>query len=1362
MARLSVLTDINVDTLTWNNFDGLWIRNGATLTVSTPQVKCWANVLIDNGTLNIVNTSSTVPIRFLMGRNTATPCIISGSSGLGIINITGSWIYLNGSGSGQPYQVFSQPYTDFVPAVWVEESAGSNTYKPWLNLTSQVGETLQYFKKDLEFAYTGSMGNFFYQETVKEPYPWSFTGSLSSSLSSSIRSGVSLLYSSSIYFGNNINGNVVPSGSRIRLPNIMVTDVTPLNLLSATSVNSANFQGTVGCVFNFDTVLFDESLGTFNQPQSLTMRNCAWSEYPTITECYSVTIDNVVLTSHPPRRYYPSTNAGWSTRDLRWGTQMAWNYISNANINGLYICNHSPTALFSNQNTATAATTANTPLYLSFCNNLTVNNLQIYRPFKSKNFQYGLILYYVNNSTFNNIGLYGGDYFNIYNSGNNTFTNITASANFSPDTTGFTTAWRIGSDPGTGNPLVLGQKYYIKTIAYRSWQDPTGSFPLNNYFFNQTGSEFVESMQYSFTPYTASKQSSSYKNHVDYLSVVPQYGLNVNNFSTPSASFTWVQRAPFFNYEIYRGTTPEFTARNGSTLVYSSSTAATVTYIDTGSVSKPLNVGSKYYYVFRKYDQAGVWSDSAEQEVWFQSLPSGSNLLRQSQLFNLAEWVKTDVSATADQKLSPNDVPIATSATLTGDLLVFTSAAGSVVQTASVIVNNPYCFSIYLSSLTSSVSMSISASSGGGGMNISSSYVIGQTWTKCTLPFTPTSTTASVGIFARPTFTAGTKIYAFGSQINTGSQVTPYITSVTPVHQRPMSVEPTSLRWWSRGSNGSGLEVTFGAAPAGTLWWELHVATSSNFIPTQNTRAASSIASGIGGPFYLSNANTNTFNTFNQITPSGYGNYFMTMANSTSNNRFLNFNLNYAYAGYPLLVINTLANDNFLHNWTVKNYRNYVSSIYWITAVNNAQGLTIQNLYSNNSDIPLYNLNLNVASKNVSAANGRPTTAAVTYLLSGGGTDQNSIVYGQVYDTIFNEFVWNPPSGSMTLNFNASSKTPLPYVITGSIFFSNTGRLYFNSTGSIEYEWPWKIYGISGFRPDHTLDAGSASIEIVGNSWLPSIVANSRDLSIPANAGYLMAPCLKKEFAFKTGSSYGGWIELSGSLSGSNPTWTALSFDPSVGFNMKVKLTARPSLNFDGQGTTPTSSFVVGEYVTGSLSGAKAKIIDQYQIVDISTDGTLVLDDITGVFRDNEILLGANNRNKGLANGTGSVNFIPANILMPQPTSYIDQLQWFTIVNTSSLYPVSSPTLTITGMKSGSTIDVIRQSDSYILDQGDISVDDEDYTFTYDYFQDTPVYLVIQNLGYVYQRLEATLTEDNLSIPVEQTIDRNYKNLPGS
>jgi hypothetical protein len=1346
MAQVTVTGSINVDSLNWRNNDFLIVNNGATVTINTNQVKYWQGVNVNNGILQIENTSSTTPLRFLMGRAAgATPNIISGSAGLGIINITGSWIYLN-TGSGLPNQSMSQPYTDFVPAVWVETRSGSGDFEPWFNITSQIGESLQYFKKDLEFAYTGSTGKFFIQQSINEPYPATFTGSISSSATTLVQSGVQLLYTSSIYFGNNINGNVLSPGARVRIPNIMVTDVSALNILGTTSANSANFLGAAGCVYRFNTVLFDESYGNFTQPQVLEMRNCGWAEYPLISECYSLTIDNVALSSHPIRRTF-GVSTGWITRDLRWGTQCAWSYISNASINNLYICNHGPNLLFSNQNTATAATTANTPLYLSYTNNLSVNNLKVFQPYRAKSFQYGLTLNYVNNSSFNNIETYGGDFFNIQNSNNNTFTGITASIGFQGETPSFTTAWRIGIDPNTNDQLVLGKKYYIKTRAYRSWQDPTGSYPLNNVYFNQTGSEFVDSIQYSFTPYTASRNDVSYRNHPDYFGVIP--AVPGARHAQPTSSLVWIQRAPAIGYEIYRSSSAGFTQRDSTSLVYSSSTVATVTFNDTSSASKPMLFDTPYYYVLRKYDQGGIWSESGEQEMIPQSIPSASNYIIQSNAFTDTIWTKASLVATADQKLGPNDVPIATSAAPTSDSLMFSTPSSSIVNraSASIVAGAPYVFSVYLSSLTSSVSMSISASSGG---NVySSSYVLNQRWIRATLPFIPGNTTASVGIFGNGQVPARTLVYAHGAQINTGSNVTPYVATTTaPTTQRPAAVELTAVRPWSRGVNGSGVEVTFAAAPAGTLWWELHMSTASNFTPSTNTVRATSWPIGAGNTIYLTNASNNTFTGLNQLSKCGYGCTgigVLTMVNASSNNRFLNFDLDYNYSATDLITVNTLANNNFIHNWRVNNYRNYIATNYPIIAVNNAQGLVLQNVYFNNADVPLAptNVNLDVQYKNVTVGNGRPGTTVSTYTLAGSTTDQSPLAYNQVYDTIFNEWTWNPPSGSMHLAFNASAKTPSPYVITGSLYFSNTGRLYFNSTGSIEYEWPWRIYGVSGFRPNHMLDAGiTTSVATNPNAILPTVFCNSVDLgSFSFNA-----ISLYKEIAFQTGSGvYGPYTEMTSS----NPIYLSSSFNPSVGFKMKVKLTARPVMNY----SRPVGNFVIGEYITGSTSLAKAKVIN-------TESGSIVLGELTGSFLNLEQLTSSSSPRASVY-ATGSVEFLgTGTVLMPQPTSYINAMQWYTVVNTASLYPISTPTLTLTGLASGSTrVALITQTGSVILD--DQNVIEDTYTYTYDYFTPTPVYIVIQNMGYEYLRLTSTLTENDLTIPVKQTIDRNYSNVAG-
>jgi len=50
------------------------------------------------------------------------------------------------------------------------------------------------------------------------------------------------------------------------------------------------------------------------------------------------------------------------------------------------------------------------------------------------------------------------------------------------------------------------------------------------------------------------------------------------------------------------------------------------------------------------------------------------------------------------------------------------------------------------------------------------------------------------------------------------------------------------------------------------------------------------------------------------------------------------------------------------------------------------------------------------------------------------------------------------------------------------------------------------------------------------------------------------------------------------------------------------------------------------------------------------------------------------------------------------------------------------------------------------------------YTFTYDYYTDVAVNIVIQNYGYLYTSIPYVLTSESSTIPVQQVIDRNYLN----
>jgi hypothetical protein len=389
-------------------------------------------------------------------------------------------------------------------------------------------------------------------------------------------------------------------------------------------------------------------------------------------------------------------------------------------------------------------------------------------------------------------------------------------------------------------------------------------------------------------------------------------------------------------------------------------------------------------------------------------------------------------------------------------------------------------------------------------------------------------------------------------------------------------------------------------------------------------------------------------------------------------------------------------------------------------------------VYSYNSDIPLCNAltaPLAVELKNVSAANARPASAATTHVL-GSTTDSIGIAYTTVYDIIFNQLDWRNNTGSLHLCFNASSRSPLPYEITGSAQFANTGRLYFLETGSsITYTWPYKIYGVTGFLP---------TILTAGNFKINTPLSNGAELGTQVTTSY----SLLKEVAINTGTGYGNWTEI-------GPSLTASTYDPVAGFNMKVRLTARPGLKYTGQ----TRNFTSSLWITGSITNAIAEVVSNE---DLGTTGTLIIRNITGSFSGSEVLNSA-----GLSYASCSQTAGTSRGILPNAISYIDGLQIFTTTNTASFYPISQPTITLTGVTSGSKVDIIRASDSSILDAQYVTTDPTgDYSYTYDYYQDTPIYIVINNLGYVFQRISYTLTSIDSEVPIQQTIDRNYSNPP--
>jgi hypothetical protein len=68
-----------------------------------------------------------------------------------------------------------------------------------------------------------------------------------------------------VQFGDNVNGNKVPTGAKVRCPNIMITNQTPANLQTASRILGTNMVMTAGGTLTASICLFDESYNTFNQ-----------------------------------------------------------------------------------------------------------------------------------------------------------------------------------------------------------------------------------------------------------------------------------------------------------------------------------------------------------------------------------------------------------------------------------------------------------------------------------------------------------------------------------------------------------------------------------------------------------------------------------------------------------------------------------------------------------------------------------------------------------------------------------------------------------------------------------------------------------------------------------------------------------------------------------------------------------------------------------------------------------------------------------------------------------------------------------------------------------------------------------------
>ncbi len=529
------------------NFDGntLNILDGAIITVDDPYAHptAWRDINITNGKLNITNTSTTKGLRFFMTKlaSSSTPNDIV-VSGLGELNINGDWIEL-GTGDGTASQTFNFWSTDLVAAVWVETSPGSGTYEPWINVTNQPDECPYYgWSKDI-MTYADSAGKYFKQGWRAEPY--TYTDRICNESSSTLT------------FGNGTNGAVVPTGCKVRVPNIVLSD-NSMNQYFSTSINyGCLIDLSASGVLNIDTCLLDCCRINGTSAKSMHVADVGMVYTPAITRQNDLVINTMIITDCPVRVLYPSATP--TVRTLFYGrfpgSGYYWSYLNGATINNLYkILNYGVVAY--------QADTCYS-LVFQYCDDITINGLQcsIIGGFITR---WALMFDYVNNSFLSNIKPEGGMWTiqNCSNTNVNGLEFLSHSMGKPNATYGIYAIWPTARYyDNNGNPWVDGEKQYFKY-----------AFPSDLCFLYPA---YTDNYAYCVVPFTPEDESFPY-----FAGVHPSVN-SVSIYWSPNVQPQHTSPA----YEVYR----DISSITKSTVTFNGSGTAVVAWPNHGfSAGQPV------------------------------------------------------------------------------------------------------------------------------------------------------------------------------------------------------------------------------------------------------------------------------------------------------------------------------------------------------------------------------------------------------------------------------------------------------------------------------------------------------------------------------------------------------------------------------------------------------------------------------------------------------------------------------------------------------------------------------------------------------------------------------------------------------
>jgi len=1005
MATYTVSTDINVDDILsggWVDISTLNINNGATVTVNTNQTKAWQFININNGNLRIENDSTTEIITFALRRNASGTNTNINIYGLGDLEVQGNWVEI-GTGDGTSNQTLTYPAAGRANAVWVETGVGTDEWQIWLNGTMTDGvSTMEWWDSSWEATIgNGLYGRYFQQPLVVKPYNASLP--------------VSAQSTNQLIFGDDVHGNKIPVGARVRVPNIIMTDITPSgSQYSGSTLNSlATIYTTNTGGVSLDTCNIDYLHLGSSQAKYVTLTNCAFWRMFDIDECSAVSINHVgVGVSTVLGVQYNGTPVRWNNMDYR-RSYADFSYVSNIAINDFHAaCETSGTG-----------TTVYDFLQISYSTNVTIDGLRIHylRPY---NFSNTLRFNYVTNATVSNLDITLA-LPEVTNSSNITFSNITIVSSLVDGYAcyHYIDGVRLNLDPATGSSYLDNVPYYIKYLTYFDWYDLAP--PTEHY-------------TQCVVPYTAVNGAPVY------------FGVRVT--APTSAYWIWAAHYPYAPsgtiWELFAGDTPGFT-RDLAHRIYSSTTAATANY-----TWSTLTASTTYYCVLRKWVAAGVYVDTSEQII---TTPAATPALIKNsclgpEYFTSTSWVKTDCTATSDVATLPGmgrlDVNSA-------DRITSTSTNGYMSQTFTVVSGQTYSFAIYLYTDVNPFTTEISLTSG---VNSQTTICdITQKYDYYTITCVAAATTMVVRIAGNSTLPTGYTLLGGYASFNLGSTPFPYTSSTTDITN---CSGITSLSILSQEGVFAGIDVAIDTIRGCRR--ELHVGTSPDFTPSAATRVGMSAHS--PSVFRLENANNvdisaitmvGVFGCFGEGSSATYRTPFYLV--SCTGITIHDLSLDFRFSCERIANITTGSTDITIKNVEITKHVGYGASP--IITDNSCADIVFQKV-TISPNPPVSIMSSNTICKGLSGGRSfNPTLGD-----SSAGLIRSTSFTG-VYDNNFYELYDNTTEGRLELRFTASTKTQKPYTLVGNTKFDNLGRLYFGSVGSsATFTWPHKIVGVTGFR----------------------------------------------------------------------------------------------------------------------------------------------------------------------------------------------------------------------------------------------------------------------------------------------------------